>query len=131
MGRNMISLWCVMLLMATSPLMAQNIPEEVASAFRKANPDALSRCTGSQVELLVESYTTQTGREAMTREMARFFADHPVKDFTLKHRGKREESGFLVGILTTSKGTFRVNCFFKKENNQYVIHQIRIEKTND
>ena len=30
-----------------------------------------------------------------------------------------------------TRGNFRVNCFLKKVENQYLIHQIRIDKINE
>jgi len=33
--------------------------------------------------------------------------------------------------LATTNGNFRVNCFLKKVQNQYLIHQIRIDKINE
>ena len=49
----------------------------------------------------------------------------------MNHQGKRDESSFVIGTLTTTKGKFRVNCFLKKVQTQCLIHQIRIDKINE
>ena len=63
--------------------------------------------------------------------MAAFFSNHKVGSFNVNHQGKRDESGFVIGTLMTANGNFRVNCFFRKVQNKYVIHQIRIDKTDE
>ena len=63
--------------------------------------------------------------------MANFFAENKVSSFNVNHEGKRDESSFIIGTLGTANGNFRVNCFFRKVQNKYVIHQIRIDKTNE
>ena len=60
-----------------------------------------------------------------------FFAENKVSSFNVNHEGKRDESSFIIGTLGTANGNFRVNCFFRKVQNKYVIHQIRIDKTNE
>ena len=131
MNRKAIFIACVALFLILSRLQAQNISDEIATAFQQANFETLSRYANSHVELLLEGQHPQTGREATIDRLKRFFANCTVKGFNIKHQGQRQESSFLVGMLSTSQGTFRVNCYLKKENEQYVIHQIRIEKTND
>ena len=60
-----------------------------------------------------------------------FFTKNKVSGFNVNHQGKRDESSFVIGTLATTNGNFRVNCFLKKVQNQYLIHQIRIDKINE
>ena len=57
--------------------------------------------------------------------------ENKVSGFNVNHQGKRDESSFVIGTLATTNGNFRVNCFLKKVQNQYLIHQIRIDKINE
>ena len=57
--------------------------------------------------------------------------ENKVSGFNVNHQGKRDESSFVIGTLATTNGNFRVNCFLKKVENQYLIHQIRIDKINE
>ena len=63
--------------------------------------------------------------------LATFFNSNKVSGFNVNHEGKREESSFIIGTLTTANGNFRVNCFFRRVQNKYFINQIRIDKTNE
>ena len=74
---------------------------------------------------------TRTDRQGAQKALTAFFTDNPVQGFKLNHESKRDESGFMIGTLTTGNGTWRVHCFFKKEQNQYCIHQIRIDPNNE
>lgn len=65
------------------------------------------------------------------KELWLIFAENKVSSFNVNHEGKRDESSFIIGTLGTANGNFRVNCFFRKVQNKYVIHQIRIDKTNE
>ena len=63
--------------------------------------------------------------------MQEFFTKNKVSGFNVNHQGKRDESSFVIGTLDNTNGNFRVNCFLKKVQNQYLIHQITIDKINE
>ena len=95
------------LLLSLSLLMAQEIPAGVITAFKRGSSQELSKYMGE------------------------FFTKNKVSGFNVNHQGKRDESSFVIGTLATTNGNFRVNCFLKKVQNQYLIHQIRIDKINE
>ena len=86
---------------------------------------------GDKVDLIIQNRSTNTDKQAAESTMNTFFADNKVSGFNVNHQGKRDESSFVIGTLTTANGNFRVNCFFKRVQNKYLIHQIRIDKTNE
>lgn len=110
---------------------AQDVPVGLANAFKKGNAQELLPYLGNQVEVSIQGKTQSCNRTSAQQVMATFFTSNRVNTFTVNHQGKRDESGFFVGTLGTSNGPFRVNCFFKKNGSQTVIHQIRIDKTNE
>ncbi len=112
-------------------LCAQEVPSSLVTAFKKGSSQELGKYFDSKVELVIEKQTEHADKRAAMNKMAHFFSGNRVKDFKVNHQGKRETSSFVVGTLVTEKGTFRVNCFFKKVDNKYLIHQIRIDRTND
>ena len=83
------------------------------------------------VDLIIHNRTTNADKRTAERAMANFFAENKVSSFNVNHEGKRDESSFIIGTLGTANGNFRVNCFFRKVQNKYVIHQIRIDKANE
>lgn len=91
----------------------------------------LNRYLGDKVDLIIHNRTTNADKQTAEGTMANFFAENKVSSFNVNHEGKRDESSFIIGTLGTANGNFRVNCFFRKVQNKYVIHQIRIDKTNE
>ena len=86
---------------------------------------------GDKVNLILLGSSTNVDKQKATAMMQEFFAENKVSGFNVNHQGKRDDSSFIIGTLMTTKGNFRVNCFLKRVDNQYLIHQIRIDKTNE
>ena len=108
----------------TSVLLAQNVPKE-------GNSQELNKYLGDKVDLIIQNKSTHADKRTAEDTMAAFFSNHKVGSFNVNHQGKRDESGFVIGTLMTANGNFRVNCFFRKVQSKYVIHQIRIDKTDE
>jgi hypothetical protein len=119
------------LLLSVSLLMAQEIPAGVITAFKRGSSQELSKYMGDKVNLVLQGRSTNVDKQKATAAMQEFFTENKVSGFNVNHQGKRDESGFVIGILMTANGNFRVNCFFRKVQNKYVIHQIRIDKINE
>ena len=115
--KKRVLLWIAGLMFSVSTLLAQDVPVGVVLAFK--------------VDLIIQNRSTNTDKQAAESTMNTFFADNKVSGFNVNHQGKRDESSFVIGTLTTANGNFRVNCFFKRVQNKYLIHQIRIDKTNE
>lgn len=114
-----------------STLSAQDIPIGIAVAFKKGNAQELGKYMADKVDLIVLNKTSNLGKQQAESMIATFFAENQVSGFTVNHQGKRDESCFMIGTLTTGNGSFRVNSFLKRLENKYLIHQIRIDKTNE
>jgi hypothetical protein len=130
MRKQMLAVLAALLLSLPS-LMAQEIPTEVISAFQKGNVQGVAAYMGDQVNIVLQGASTTGNKQNATVTLQNFFAGNKVSGFTVNHQGKRDESSFLVGTLTTVKGHFRVNCFLRKAQNRYLIYQIRIDRINE
>lgn len=119
------------LLVWGASLLAQDVPEGVVAAFKKGCTQELQSCLSDNVDLLMNSRNVSRERQATLNRLSDFFAQNKVNNFNVNHRGKRNESSFFIGTLSTTNGNFRVNCFFKLVQNRYIVHQIRIDKTNE
>ena len=117
------------LLLSVSLLMAQEIPAGVITAFKRGSSQELSKYMGDKVNLVLQGSSANVDKKKATAMMQEFFTENNA--FDVNHQGKRDESSFVIGTLTTTKGKFRVNCFLKKVQTQYLIHQIRIDKINE
>lgn len=119
------------LTMWLSSLFAQDIPAEVLTAFKKGESEELNAYLGSKLELIIGDKPPVADKATAQKMLAAFFKENKVLQFNINHRGQRNESSFIVGTLQTANATFRVNCFLRKQQNNHVIHQIRIDKTDE
>ncbi len=127
--RVVLLLTCLFIWM--SSVFAQDVPVGVIVAFKKGNSQELSRYLGDKVDLIIQNKSTDANKVTAEGAIADFFSRNKVNGFNVNHQGKRDESSFIIGTLTTANGNFRVNCFFRRVQNKYVINQIRIDKTNE
>ena len=118
------------LLLSVSLLMAQEIPAGVITAFKRGSSQELSKYMGDKVNLVLQGSSANVDKKKATAMMQEFFTENKVSAFDVNHQGKRDESSFIIGTLATN-GKFRVNCFLKKVQTQYLIHQIRMDKINE
>ena len=131
MKKRLFVLWTVLLVGVVS-LMAQDVLGGLAQAFQKGDSQALGQYMHEDVSLaLVGKGAEVESRPQVEIAMRTFFASNKAKEFDINHKGKRDESAFIVGTLRTSTGSYRVNCYLKKIGEIYLIHRSRIEKTND
>ena len=130
MKRRILLLMTGIMLSVTFAL-AQDVPAGVIVAFKKGSAAELGSYLGNSVELVIQNRTSNNSKSATEATMNTFFAQNKVSNFTVNHQGKKGESSFVIGTLSTSTGEYRVNCFMKKIENKYLIHQIRIDKTNE
>lgn len=119
------------LLFVTSVLFAQEVPVGVVNAFKKGSSQELSQYLGEKVDLIILNRSQNVDKRTAQTTLNSFFSENKVSGFTVNHEGKRDESSFIIGTLVTDKGKYRINCFLKKNQNDYFIHQIRIDKTNE
>lgn len=124
-------LMIVGLMLFITMAVAQEIPSGLVNAFKHGNAQELSPYLENKVEIIQSDVSKDYNQEETIRFIANFFILNKVKSFVVNHQGNRNESGFIVGMLSTGKTTFRINVFFKKKENSYLIHQIRIDKTNE
>ena len=119
------------LLAWSSSLVAQDVLEKTVAAFREGNSRELNKCLSDNIDLTIQDSPASADRRKAEEAMAAFFSAHKVRGFSVNHQGKRDESGFIIGTLTTADGVFRVNCFFRIVRGRYSLHQIRIDRADE
>lgn len=129
--KTRIGLVLVGLFLSLSVACAQQEFSDLVDAFKKSDARLLEKKMDDQVDLILLNHSVKSNRRKAVAMLDDFFAQNKVSDFEVIHEGKRRESGFFIGKLSTEQGAFRVNCFLKKIDEDYLIHQIRIEKTNE
>ncbi len=124
-------LWFASLFLFVSVLCAQEASGGIAQAFRKGSSQELKAYLCDNVELVFQGKPQKANKQSAETQLEAFFNSNKVSGFTVNHEGKRDDSSFIVGTLTTANGNYRVNCFLKRVQNNFLIHQIRIDKANE
>jgi hypothetical protein len=82
----------------------------------------------AEVELTLGGKDGLVEKAKAQQMLAGFFTENPPQVFNIKHQGTSKlDDQFRIGELITSKGTFRVTFFMKKNNNVLQIKQFKIE----
>ncbi len=115
----------------SNPLNFDDIPSDIAIAFKVGTAKELSRFFNENLELEVEGKENVYSRSQAERIMDNFFTKYPPKDFKFVHKGGKKEAQYAIGKLITFNGNFRVYMLLKTKNEKKFIHQLRIEKENE
>jgi hypothetical protein len=116
-------------LFSLSTLCAQSdISPTVSAALKKGDAAAVASHFMPQVELTLPAKDGLMEKEQAQQMLAAFFTEYPPQAFSIKHQGTSKlDDQFRIGELITSKGSFRVTFFMKKNNNILQIKQLKIE----
>jgi hypothetical protein len=104
----------------------KEVPEELIKAFKAGDVKEIMKYCNYNIELDILGDEDICTRAQASQIIKTFFERHPVVGFTILFEGGKEPSKYAIGKLVTSKGTFRVNLFFKLKS----IVQLRIEEDN-
>ena len=99
----------------------------IVNIFKEGKAFALEGNMDMEVDIAVPGAANKgTGAEAVAI-LTRFFESEKPSNFTVLHHADRNDSGFIVGRLTTSKGESRVNITYNTKDEKVLIQSIRIE----
>ena len=99
----------------------------VINAFKAGNADMLKEMMAAEVEMVTPGVTKKgNGNEAITT-LKSFFLNNKPTGFTVAHHADKNESGFIVGKITTENRDFRVNITYLVKEGKTLITIIRIE----
>ncbi len=106
------------------------IPEEINTSLKSGNAKVLSDFFNQNVELVVPGSDNVYSKAQAQQIMSDFFSSHQPQGFSVIHQGGKEGAQYVIGNMSTKKGTFRVYFLLKKNDGKNFIHQLRIEKQN-
>ena len=112
----------------TLSVFSQGLSEHIADCFRKGNAPLLRGSLANQVSITMPGVVADSDKRKTELQLENFFRSTSPKGFEVIHSSDKGDTGFLIGILNTKKGKFRVHLLMRKTNNKYLIHQIRIEQ---
>lgn len=110
-------------------LSAQDITNQVAGAFKKADAATVSSFFMPQIELTMPDKEGVMEKTQAQAALVQFFKENPVTGFTIKHQGTSKlDDQFRIAELTTAKAVYRVTFFMKKQDGSMRIKQLKIER---
>lgn len=121
----------ILLLINVENSFAGDIPDGIVTSLKTGNAKELAKHFNANIDLTLidkQEIYSKTQAELILKE---FFVKNTPSNFTIIHQGEKEGSKYVIGNLTTSKGTFRVSLFLKNQDNTQVIQQLRIESGNE
>ncbi|NVO09225.1 MAG: DUF4783 domain-containing protein [Bacteroidales bacterium] len=110
---------------------ATDAMKKVSTALQTGNSKELSKYFTETVELEImgkENFYSISQAEILLKD---FFEENKPTKFVINHQGLKDVSSFAIGTLTVKNGNLRVSFFMKTENNQTLIHQLRIEQNDE
>ena len=120
------TLFTVALLILILPMQAVDIAP-VTNAFKAGNADMLKGLLAAEVDMMMPGVSKKgSGNDAIALLKSFFQANKP-SGFTVAHHADKNESGFIVGKLATSKRDFRLNITYTTKDGKVLITIIRIE----
>lgn len=100
---------------------------EVISGIKAGNATTIAKYFNNTVEISLpgksNSYSKGQG-EAVLRD---FFANHPVKSFSVIHQGESGGSEFLIGTLVTATGSYRTTVNLKQKGDKQILQELKFE----
>jgi len=103
------------------------VPNAISLALKNGNSYELSNHFNSEIELIVLDIENVYSKSQAQIILKDFFKEHHVENFIIKHQGDKENMHYVIGDLVTTGKTYRISFILKNNNNQLLIHQLRIE----
>lgn len=124
-------LFFVLMLLPVQILSAQanDVPAGLVKSFKDANANGVASYLNENVEMVVPGAENLYAKAQATSILADFFRKNAVKNFVVVHHGTKESAAFLIGNYISTNGSFRVSVFTRKAGAQFLVYQLRIEKT--
>ncbi len=102
--------------------------DNIADLLKSGNVNGLSNYFMNNIDLTILSSSDVYSKAQATQVTRRFFDENPPNGFEVKHQGKSKmEDYFRIGLLSTSKGNYRVTYFLKNHDGRHLIKKLRIE----
>lgn len=121
----------IMLLMGIVTLSAQSadVPGDLISAFDAGNSSAINNYLAPHIELAIGDKNDIYSKQQASGIINDFFKSKRTSSFEVLHKGNKDAATFVIGILKTSAGTFRVTLYM--QGSSLLIQKLRIDSSND
>ena len=109
-----------------------DIIDGISAAIRSGNPKNISKYFIENIDLKVINQEDVYSKQQAEMILKDFFTKHPVKSYTVSHKSElKAGSQYILGVLETTNGKFRIYFLTKINGAETHIHQFRIETGNE
>ncbi len=116
------------------PLLLQAQPNqevllnELAGYIKAGKLDDLAKHFDQNLQLNILDQKNFYSKSQSTIILKDFFASLSATDYTIQHKGGGDTNWFMVGLLQSSKGNYRLSVHLREQENERLISFLSIEK---
>ena len=103
--------------------------QKTINALKSSDVSIIVQQLDEKTEMVIDEADGTYSRTQSLSILKQFFDKNQAKNCALIHSGAARdgESFYCIASLKTSLGGYRVYVFYKKNSNQYLIQELRIE----
>ena len=128
MEKKAYSVILILGLLFTSLISGAQIPNEIIVSFKRGDSKMLSTYFNQNIELAVFGKSNICSKSQARQIMNKFFEENVPESFRVLSQETKQEAKYVIGILNTGNGPFRVYILLKKNEQVNTIHLLKIEK---
>ena len=127
--KNLLSVLILFLAFSIAKVAGQSL-SAITKAIGEGNAETLGQNFDNTVELSILDTEEAYSRADAVKIVRDFFTKNKVASFSQMHQGasKGQDSQFIIGILNTSVGTYRVYIYMKVTGGKYLVQELRFDK---
>lgn len=108
-----------------------DVVTKITEAFKSGSASELAKHFNSNIELDLLGEENMYSKAQAELIMKDFFTKNKPTSFRINHQGSKSATSFAIGNLVSANGNFRVSIFMKTDNNKTLIHQLRLERSEE
>lgn len=127
-----INLFVLAILLVFHPARAQGIVvDEVNNAMKSGNVAVIARHFNDIVDITINRNQSTYSSTQAEMVLKNWFSKNTPKEYTIEHSGSspNNKAIYCIGSIKTSTGRYKVYMFFKPEGNDYVLQEIKLQKS--
>ncbi len=101
--------------------------DEVVTAIKSGNAAQIAKYFDNTVEINLPDKSNTYSKSQAEIVLKDFFANNPVKNFEVIHKGENAGSQYCIGTLITKSGSFRTTIYMKVKGEVQVLQELRFE----
>lgn len=125
----MKNLFFILMILPSLAMVESNL-NEISTAIRSGNADALSQFFDESVEISILDDENIYDKSEAKSVIKTFFAKHKPTAFNQIHQGasKGQDAQYCIGNLKSNSGSFRVYLYLKVSGGKHIIKELRFDK---